>query len=44
MNQIEFTNVVQFARFCAQLMREGVRFIAHERSNGEFLITLTGGF
>lgn len=42
MGKIEFTDVVAFAKFCAELTRQGIAFTAHERTNGEFLITLTG--
>jgi hypothetical protein len=43
-NKIEITCPVAFAKICAQFVREGVTFEAHERANGEFLITLTGGY
>lgn len=42
MGKIEFTCVVAFAKFCAELTRQGIRFTGHERTNGEFLVELTG--
>ena len=42
MGKIEFTDVVSFAQFCAELVRQGILFEAHERTNGEYLVALTG--
>ncbi len=44
MGKIEFTSVIAFAQFCAELVRQGIKHEAHERTNGEFLVTLTGGY
>lgn len=42
MGKIEFTCVIAFARFCAELTRQGIAYNGHERTNGEFIVTLTG--
>lgn len=44
MGTIEFTSVVAMAQFLAELVKQGIRFTAHERTNGEYLVTLTGGY
>lgn len=41
---IEFTCVIAFSRCIAELTRQGIMFRAHEHTNGEFHIHLTGGY
>lgn len=41
---VTLDTIAQLAEFCAALVREGVTFEARETSNGQWLVTFTGGF
>jgi hypothetical protein len=41
---IEFHDVIAFTKCCAELLRQGLTFRAHEHTNGEFHIILLGGY
>lgn len=40
---IEFDTIIPFAQFCAELLRQGIAFTAHECPQGYHVI-LTGGY
>lgn len=40
-----FSSVTEAAKFCAELVRQGVTFELHEAANGSlYRVTFTGGF
>ena len=41
---IEFNSIISFTQCIAELTRQGITFTAHEHTNGEFHIILTGGY
>lgn len=40
-NKLQFSNVVAFAQFCAELTRQGIAFNGAEHG-GDYFVTLTG--
>lgn len=40
---VEFTDSIELARFCAELVRQGVTFYV-EQADGYWVVNFTGGF